>query len=87
MQELQSFTKGPALVDLRLVIAKIKKLSSPLTARISRLCLHHESSPSMEPQLLYAAGDLTMTATNAVATLARLCLLDLSQPEAHADAS
>mmetsp|Transcript_105561 Transcript_105561/g.251552 ORF Transcript_105561/g.251552 Transcript_105561/m.251552 type:complete len:607 (+) Transcript_105561:31-1851(+) len=30
-EELQSFTKGPALVDLRLVIAKIKKLSSDLT--------------------------------------------------------
>jgi hypothetical protein len=29
-QELQSVTKGPALVDMRLIIAKIKKLGSPL---------------------------------------------------------
>lgn len=31
LEELQSVTKGPALVDMRLIIAKIKKLGSDLT--------------------------------------------------------
>lgn len=35
LEELQSVTKGPALVDLRLIVAKIKKLGSDLTQTAS----------------------------------------------------
>ena len=37
VQELQSVTKGPALIDMRLIIAKIKKLGSASMKKIMQL--------------------------------------------------
>ena len=75
-QELQSFTKGPALVDLRLVIAKIKKLSSPWAEAVASSCLCRLAGlAGVQGWILtygLVPGDLTMTATNAAVGSANL---------------